>query len=465
VGLRKLIEECWSAKPQDRPSFQHILRRFETGSVFFEKADQGVLEKYFQQIRDTRWQPDSVTDDRMKQLVTLFQDKSKEAEQVSTLKTLIEDPKAQSTVRELIDLGLIEKLTPTLASMKNPSQLSGLIELLLTLFKDPQYGRQYVAAFTQSGGMIVLTTFMGVEAKQKLGFKILEAIQAIVPRDAAIQLLSTVIEQGRFDLAASLVANGDSSILPILGSFLTTITKALSKPEDKVACARILEIYVDRSDSIADLMKLLKFRDVLKIGSIPLLRALMLRPEFLAIFQSRDAVTLCQRLVEGVKGEKECAMLLALGLGPDFFGLVAQYPILIKAALSTDDKDLSFRFMVRLCRFPGACEFYLTQSALFEQNFSNPWILTALSRIAGYFPSDVAKLPFLRAKLLANLDQGVQIEAVLRLTGVLSEAGRLWDDPELPKALFQLLRAHGTTPLETKLLLSVLANIASFVPM
>jgi hypothetical protein len=158
-------------------------------------------------------------------------------------------------------------------------------------------------------------------------------------------------------------------------------------------------------------------------------------------------------------------MLFALGLSADFFKVFSQFPAFTAAVLEVRDESLRFRFLVRLCRFPQACQYVLSQPKLLQKSCKNPWALTVLSRVAGFYPSAVLKLSFFRKKLLHNLEKGIQLEASLRLLGVFSTTPSLWEDGAFVRVLFTILTANTATPIEARLLLSILSNVAAFVSM
>ena len=460
-GLRKLIEECWAQKPVDRPTFHQVLRRFESGTVYFAGSDVHAIEAYFKNIRADRWNPENFQNPAVRQVVELFQDQSKENEQLFMLNQLAGDVASRGLVRELVDLGIIEKMSPLLNSSKGAMELGSL---LIELFADPEYGRRRVSAFVETKGIASLIAMIHDKEKKPMAYQIIKVMQGQLTPDPAAQLLSTVLEDGRYDVAKVLANQAGKASLQVLGSYLSQIIASLKTPAKRNDASQLVEFYLGNISSIKEFVAQVTIEDVIKIGSVPLMRALMVHNQFLATFKNDDAISICVYIKNGSEEEKQCAMVFALSLGPEFYRVLAQYPDFIESALSVSDKRLAYRFLTRICRFPQACEYLLGKPELFEKNMTDPWILVALSRIAGFFPGEVMKMPFLKTKLVSNLDRKCQIEATLRLLGVFSTSEAFWESSDLVvKSLLKLLKSRASTPLETKILVSVLANIASFV--
>jgi hypothetical protein len=193
------------------------------------------------------------------------------------------------------------------------------------------------------------------------------------------------------------------------------------------------------------------------------MRTLLLQSDFLGSFKNKDAIVVATQIKNGSEEQKQCAMLLALGLSSEFFKVFSQYPPFIAAVLDVRDSELRYRFLVKLCRFPQACEYLLSVPKTIQKTFKTPWGLTALSRIAGTYPGSVLKLSFFRKKLLRNLQKGIQLEPSLRLLGVFSTTQSLWQDGAFVNILFRILDENQATPLEARLLLAILSNVAGFV--
>jgi hypothetical protein len=77
--------------------------------------------------------------------------------------------------------------------------------------------------------------------KKVIADHIIEIIQNLLTPDALLQLLSTVLENGRYDVAAALVEQAGKLCLTTLGSFIKKITQALKKKEKADHCSRILQ--------------------------------------------------------------------------------------------------------------------------------------------------------------------------------------------------------------------------------
>jgi hypothetical protein len=398
----------------------------------------------------------------VKKVISLFQSPASEQELLFTLNRLVGQAEYQPVMRELVDLGLIEKIAPLLGRSTRTGELSSL---LIELFGDAADGRQRVSAFAESNGIVSLITLTRDSKKKVIAYQIIEIIQNLLTPDASLQLLSIVLENGRYDVAAVLVEQAGKSCLTTLGSFIKKITEALKKKEKADRCSRILQFYLNNTNSLDDFIQSVTLEDVIQIGSVSLMRNLIALPAFLALFKNKDAIMIATQIKNGTDDQKLCAMLFALGLSADFFSIFAQYPQFVNICLEVKDHELAYRFLVRLCRFPQCCEILLQKSSLLNKNFKNPWILTALSRAAGFYPSAVLKLSFLKEKLLRNLEGMVQLEASLRLLGVFSTTKSFWEDGTFVKALFTILGSCAATPIEMQLLLAVLSNVAAFISM
>jgi hypothetical protein len=269
AAMRALIADCWSARPQDRPTFLQIMRRFETETVYFSQRMVtvstviGQLSSYFDGVRANTWAPEKIANAQVREVVMLFQDAAKEQQQLATLNRLVADPQQRATVSELVDLRLIEKLVPLLAKL---TRLDDLAKVLIALFGDAAHGRQRVSAFAEAKGVAALVSIAQDAKKQKAAYRVIEAIQELISGPAATELLSVILESGRYDIASALVRPGDA--LSIVGSHVGRIVAALKKGEKIEYCGKLLESYID-GETIIDFLKLVSVDDAITSGSVP----------------------------------------------------------------------------------------------------------------------------------------------------------------------------------------------------
>ncbi|OHT06727.1 hypothetical protein TRFO_05385 [Tritrichomonas foetus] len=473
-GMKILIESCWDNDPKKRPTFNDIVRRYEFGEIYFSQSTLNKINKYFDAWRLRRWNPKITNDPDITSIMELCKDSSKEPEFVLLMNKIINSGKINPILDDLVNIGLIELMTKLLISS---SKISELIDIFLFVFDQDKEKKDHRVSYFLNAelGTPSITAFIDSQENKEYAYILIDSIQDYITKEAASKILPHVIADGRFEYAKILVNKADLLSCDILSKNMNKISEALSDKNKKNYAAYLIEFYLSHTDDTSCL-RYLTVKDTIKGGNVPLLRTLMKYQDFLATFTNDDAIELCKTMVsdKANSGQKDCSLLLALGLGPEFYQVVSQFKSFINAVISYQNQELASRFIARLTRFPNACEYLATKHELFEKNFTNPWYLTALSRIAGFFPRLILEFPKLKKKIIKNIKNGEQIEATLRLLGVLSKSRKFWvddkDDSEgeiknenLVKILFDLLSSHITTPLENMILLAIITNIAEYV--
>jgi hypothetical protein len=434
-GLARLIRDCWATDPDDRPSFSKIVRLFESSEGFFSQsqalnADRGV-----------RLSDPSIMQALENPASPAF---------AGTLSSLVTDDDRRLLIPNLVWCGLLDKLA--LALPRIPS-FSVVAPTFRYLFDD----RANLHMFVDCGGFQQLKLMQPGPLNEFLD--LVSSVQAKLGAKYAVELAPVLISVQKFDLLKQiLVANRAKT--PTLGA---DVTKVLLQNLDSPAAESLLVESLESESAVEAFLQNQSFLKVVALGSIELIRTLRNHRQFLALFQTSDLRPLFEMVVQQGGRTRDAAAFFLLGLGHEVLEVFCGSQAFLGAVLRIAKAEIKYRLIVRLCRFPSGAEFFLGQPALFEKEMENPWLLTALSRIAGFFPSEVAVLSFLVPSLVRNLRETVAVEATLRLVGTLSQTPKLWEKAELVDTLFAALDSHRSEQLEIILILSILVSVAGIV--
>ena len=460
--MKKLIEDCWSQDPDERPTFAQILKRFEKGTIYFSNSNLERIEKYFNKMRTNRWKQENLSKiPELKDIFSSFSGLKNHEEKISAITKFLNDNSKIYLLKEVIDQGVIEKFTHVFEKSKKKKEL---LPLLIKLFQNNQYGKYAITSFIDAGGNNIINSLLEDSHGKEIGYTIIKTILHDISKETALELLPNILNAKKYKLCIKLCKIAGKDSVQIIGKNIPMLIESLKEHKRKEKISHLVQFYL-KNTSDDEFIKTITVKDAITIGDILLLKQLMLSNEFLSSFKNDQVMFLFKVLTEGKIEQKQCAVLFILSLDPEFYLIVSRFPKLIDAVLNIEDDNLIGRFLVRVTRFQIACDYIISKHELFKSKFDNSWYLTALSRIAGYYPNKVAEFSFLKEKLVENLTNYKCIEATTRLLGTLSRVRSLWQDLALVKLLYQLLRSQIATPLETTLVLAVLSNVAAFVQM
>jgi serine/threonine protein kinase len=441
--IRKLITACWAADPYDRPSFVKIIRLFENGKTYFgdTKPDlTALIEAYCKKSSGTAEETE---------VIAAF---SKPSTVGDVLRSFIEKESRRLLIPNLLGKRLIEHLTSVLTSIAPTI----LIPFLTELFVD----RANLFAFADCGGFKQLRQLL--KSNQAV---IDPIVTAASPHRGRLgvrytrKLAPVLIEARRFDGLREILDGNAVTSLTLSPDHIEILTREIATP----AAALILVAALSSRAAVAKFLAPRAFIDVLRLGSIDLVRRLREYPAFLELFEAQHLNPLIEILIKESGRVRDTVAFFILGLGREILQVFSGNPQFLKAVIAIDDISVRSRFIVRLCQFPLGAEFFIGQPQLFENGFTDPWLLAALSRIAGFFPSEVAALGFLVPSILANLRETRALEATLRLVGTLSQTPQLWESRELIAVLFAVIESDRCDPLALTLVLAILENVAQTV--
>ncbi|KAH0785406.1 TKL family protein kinase [Histomonas meleagridis] len=457
--MKQLIEDCWAQNPKDRPTFPQILRRFETGNIYFLNSSTQNVSKYFKKIRSDLWKPEKVTDAKLKDFVTAYSVKGKGAIKTKAITEFV-DKSDKETLIKAISHGIVNKMK---ILVNKAEKKQTIINTLCKLLSHSEVGKYAIKSFIFSDGVKCIINLINDKNNKEYGYKIITTIGNNLSSTSACQLLPYVLKDNNLNVCKSLVILGGKESAKILNENIETLTDALKDQKMKEDASFLIQFYLENV-SAQEYVKRITVLDAISIGDLILLKRLMMYNEFIETFSNDQIISLCQLIVNGGNEQKQCALLFALSLGPEFYQVISQFPNFINSILDINNIELVSRFIVRVTRFPQSCEYLLTnKSNIFEKNFNNSWYIIALSRIASYYPTAVSSLSFVKNKIKENLNDMKNIEATVRLLGTLSRCNNFWQDNELIKLLFKILESGIITTLEKILILSVISNVTDFI--
>jgi hypothetical protein len=443
--LRKLITACWATDPYDRPSFAKIVRLLEKGTLYFGGSAPN-FDALFQTNRG-RW---SGTDDEA-DVIAAFA-KPSDPELPAVLASFVENDSRRQLIPGLLVKGLIEQLTAVLPSVKAAT----VVPFLRQLFVD----RANLFTFIDCGGFAPLRVLL--KSGEDVLDPVVEAASPIKGRLGvrySAKLAPLLIEAGRFDALKAIIDGNGIKSLTLPREHIELLIKEIAVP----AAELLLVVGLSSEAAVAQFLENRAFVDVLRLGSIELVRRLREAPAFLALFETKHLKPLIEILITESGRARDTVAFFLLGLGREILQVFSGNALFLEAVRAVESAAVRGRFIVRLCQFPLAAEFFIKRPELFENGFGDPWLVTALSRIAGFFPSEVAALSFLVRSLLSNLREVRALEATLRLIGTLSQTPQLWENRELIAALFAVIDSDKCDPPALALVLSIFDNVAQTV--
>lgn len=455
-GLSRLIIACWSHMPQERPSISKIIKQFESCDVYFPGTDMNLIKTKLYEIRQKRWD-DKINEDDLHQAF----EHPEQKDLVELLQRLISDSKLQNELSKLIEDGLIEKMTRLLSDIPDISEYSSVLISFLN-------SENNISRFFEAGGIYELRKLLNTkeEMRVKAAYNIIEPIIPYAFDQNALLLISIVLDDNKFDYARKIIENSGIDASELIDPCIQYIFDMAKEGNEDTTV--LLQNYLKSEKSLLKFVAKTKFHELILIGDINIVRTLLSSPSFISTITFKDEIEVAKIMCNAKHDmQKQCALFVSLSFSPSYFHALSSYPKVLEDLMQIENKELVNRFIARCCRFPDACSFFLSKYiSYFQDNFNDPWVLTALSRIAGFFPKKVSCLSFIPQNIGQNLKEETQLEATIRLLGVISFEKNIWNDnTSLIPTIFDLLKEKACDLLETALLLYILINVSSFIDM
>lgn len=438
--LQALFRDCWEENPKNRPSFFQIVRRFENGEIIFPCSHPGMIEEYFAGIRLAKMNPESLSSPDIHKILDAF-DNPDNDELLVLLKRLITKKEQASLIPELVDHGLIGRLTSILIKVRKTQEFGNILSFFLKDGKN-------VESFLEANGTYVLVQLLKSDEKYEVAINLVKLIIPYIPSQNAINLFQPLLNRKNLDLAhQTYLACQNSKAKLLIEDYLPQIFE--NPCDDGI-------FFINEFLTIPGASTKVTTDQIIQFGSPIVTNSYIATCPLISIkdiFKGLDP--------KNSDSTQICAYILALKLDERVFEVFRRFPQIISCAMNISDKNLAYKFIIRMCQFPEISELIVKNySDLLTNSFNDPWLLTLLSRIASFFPSKVLQLTDFKQKIKQCLNNSSLIEPTLRLLGVLSNEESLWEDESIIEKLFDLREYNDLNVIESQLFFALISNNA-----
>ncbi|KAK8897110.1 hypothetical protein M9Y10_015044 [Tritrichomonas musculus] len=493
--MKKLILDCWKRDPSERPTFEEILKRFKTGELYYlgENLNVDKISMFYESERAKKFDTLRSTDglEEFEQLLEQNDEigakdhfNIKNGKEISSFLYKIYfkkdgrsnvSQKAINETKHLDSFGFFQYIIPFFKIEDNKFR-KDFVKHYIEVFKigTPKEVfdlQDFIKRFLENGGADVIKEYLEAGGPNiEYAMSIYSSIEDYIDTDMEESLniiIPPLIKAKKVEEVFTICANIDNKVAAkLLSRNIKEISPLFNDKELSQTISNLIEIYLENTETIDEISNI-SIKDVMSSGNISLLFQLMKSTYFLSSITNEDLKEIILTLASDDKDEEQkcCALLASLGLDSDFFEVISQFNEILDKIITINDQKLVSRFIARITKYSSACEYLLNKleegTEIYEplRELREPFYLISMSRISIFNPTRAIKLPFLKTNLIRNLNEQNELEATLRVLGVLSFEKEFWADGEIPQSLINLLLESVTTPFETKILLSVISNI------
>lgn len=468
--LANLINACWSHDPKSRPTFTQIISRMRCEQICFADSNPDEVRKLYSEkmalmeqdltLYSTKTTLRTVSShSQLSPAEQLMRSLSKPTEDVIPLLDL-----KPEMIEQLPALGFIERATQLLASKSTSAKIiAALTNAVVQTISTPQN----LSTFVNSGAVSAIAKMIEREHFDQ-GCTLLKQIQsALLPADAQL-LLPILLSKKCYDSALLVVTkvSDQADLTVLMEPHVRELISQSSAKED--AHSKLLAYYIERHELSEDIKAQLTIPFVLSMKSKAFAEAFVaehIAPGRTLEVAEDEALAVCRALSDGeTTDERLAAAAIACALPKEILCAIGGHAPFIHAVCELPDIVLASKLLYRLSASPACSSLVFAEEDFLKRNVSNPLALSLFIPLAGHFPSSVLALEWFMAELRSNLASRERLEPTIRICGVLSS-----DDPGLKNdeltvdALLELLKSGECNPVEQKLLMACLYNVAAKV--
>lgn len=440
--LKKLMEDCWTANPESRPSFQAILQRMRKEKVVFAGANEAEIKQFY----DSK-NPDSPRSGDVKKVMKLIESPSSEL-----IKVLQKVNNSADAIAQLRHNGFVAKATPLLLKIEN----SVILAYTLICVMD---SASLVNDFLGAGGIKAICGLLKLKNESSVKYAnalINHCINSIQADDAKL-LVKALFEAEQWDSATNLIQTFRLDVRDLAKGYLD---KILAASEENDNCA-ILVSYIGNLEEIP-LAKMTP-RLAIMSQSKDLVDKLLKNEKFTAHLDDACVMQVVSTVTNSQTDNdaKVCALKLASAFGPSLSVQLANEKEFILTLMQFHDLPVACTVLNAISRFQNGATVMLHNVNFLEAQIKKECVLSLFAGLGHFFQSECLKFSWLMDTIEHNIGDLEQISTSLKVLVALAESPEFVNHKHLMKMLMRLIRSAECTVPEMKLLVTIFWKISA----